>query len=353
MELPQRAGGTPGASPPPVGLNPMESPTALTGLERDAHLLFHQAGMDAVLIPPRLFASIERQVGQIRAAAFQQVSPFAPADQDLDGRDQHYWHLLICDHATGELLGAQRLSFSLWQQTPWESHHSYLEHCYPGFQQQFSTSGLTYLEVGRVFVAPQARDDFRILPSLMRASGLLARDTGHRFIVGLMSYRFVAAEQRADWVFLDQIRQAPFSIELPVPKPRHPLLFPEPLDQLYQDHRPAAPLPSSLASQLPGDADLDALARLLDSHLKADFQLPGLIRIYSRFTRARVAGLSVARDFNQIVEILMCNDLEEQSTGSLHPGLRLAHRRPWLQEQPWTAPHASSRSSSADQEGAE
>jgi hypothetical protein len=30
---------------------------------------------------------------------------------------------------------------------------------------------------------------------------------------------------------------------------------------------------------------------------------------------------------------LMCNDLEEQSTGAMHPGLLIPHERPWLQEQ--------------------
>jgi hypothetical protein len=291
-------------------------------LDRDRFLLFHQGGLDALLIPPRLFAAVEEDVGRLRAAAFRQVSPYAPEELDLDGRDGHYWHLLICDPTCNRLLGAQRLGFSRWQPPSLGSSHSYLEHCYPGFQNNFSDAGLSYLEVGRVFVAPESRDDFRILPSLMRASGLLARDTGHRFIVGLMSYRFVAPEQQADWLFLEQILQPPFSIDLPVPPPRHPLEFPPTAPRTHR----------SLANLLPENADLDALGRLLESQLKCGFTLPGLIRIYSRFTRARVGGLTVARDFNQIVEILMCNDLNDHSTGALHPGLRIAHGKPWLQE---------------------
>ena len=297
----------------------MESSEAVEGLCRERFLLFHQGGLDALLIPPRMFKQIETPLGAIRAAAFRQVSPFAPAERDLDGRDCHYWHLLISNPGTGQLLGAQRLSFSRWQIPQWASSHSYLEHCYPGFENNFAREALTYLEVGRVFVAPEHREDFRILPALMRASGLLARDTGHRYIVGLMSYRFVGAGMNADWMFLDQIRQPPFSIGLPVPAARHPLVFPEKL--------------TGLAKHDGGHGDLDALGRAINNQLGAGFQLPGLIRIYSRFTKARVAGLSVAKDFNQIVEILMCNDLEEQSTGAMHPGLLIPHERPWLQEQ--------------------
>ncbi len=296
----------------------MTNPDVLRGLDRERFLLFHQGGLEALLIPPRLFKQIEAPVGRIRAAAFRQVSPFAPTGRDLDGRDGHYWHLLICNSSNGQLLGAQRLSFSRWQAADWDSSHSYLEHCYPGLRGCFAREALTYLEVGRVFVAPRHRDDFRILPALMRASGLLARDTGHRYIAGLMSYRFVAAGMQADWMFLDQIRQPPFSIDLPVPAARHPLMFPVDVGCFEGVDK--------------GDGDLDALGRALERQLGTGFQLPGLVRIYSRFTRAKVAGLSVARDFNQIVEILMCNDLEDQSTGALHPGLRIPHEQPWLHE---------------------
>jgi len=308
------------AAPRFVESIPMGRDQDLIHLNREQFLLFHQRGLDALLVPPRCFAEVEDSVGSIRATAFRQVSPFAPAERDLDGRDQHYWHLLVCDHSSGRLLGAQRLSFSRWQQPNWGSDHSYLEHCYPGLQHSMESHGLTYLEVGRVFVSPQYRDDFRILPTLMRASGLLALDTAHRFILGLMSYRFVAPEQRADWAFLQQINQPPFSIDLPIPPARHPLPIPEGTQAVVVE---------------PGRCrDLDALSRLVADQVDGEFTLPGLIRIYSRFSQARVAGLSVARDFNQIVEVLMCNDSQDQSSGSKHPGLSIPHQRPWLAEQP-------------------
>ena len=315
-------GAAPSPTLPGVGCTGEQGAEPGVTLDREPFLLFHQGGLDALLVPPRLFPQIEDDVGELRAAAFREVSPFAPLEKDLDGRDSHYWHLLVCEHGNQRLLGAQRLSFSRWQQPDWGSKQSYLEHCYPGFQGCFAAQELTYLEVGRVFVAPTCRNDFRILPSLMRASGLLARDTGHRYIVGLMSYRFVKADQEADWQFLNQIRLPPFSIDLPVPAARHPLETPINRGQIMP----------GLSDQLPADADLDALAKLLRKESGTSFQLPGLIRIYSRFTRAKVAGLSIARDFNQIVEILMCNDLEDHSTGALHPGLLIPHKQPWLNE---------------------
>jgi len=295
---------------------------SLDGELLERFVLFQQDSLSAVLLPPSRFNSIETSLGQLRGAAFQQVSPFAPVDRDLDGRDPHYWHLLICEQSSGKLLGAQRLSFSLWQQGDWGSQHSYLEHTYPGLAQSFAADQLTYLEVGRVFVAPHARLDPRVLPSLIRAAGLLARATNHRYILGLMSFRYVSQQSWADWLFLDRIQRPPYNQSLPIPAGRHPLAFP-----------PGIPKPPL---QDEGSSDLEALARQIRG-LEAEqapppgntFKLPGLIRIYSRFTQARVAGLTVARDFNQVVEILIGTDLQSASQGSRHPGLEIPYREPW------------------------
>ncbi len=280
-------------------------------------LLYEQGRISALLLPPEEFSAVEATVGEFRAAAFQQVSPFAPVDRDLDGRDHHYWHLLVCDRASGALLGAQRLSFSCWQPAGWDSSQSYLEHCYPGLAQAFGAAELSYLEVGRVFVAPQARHNLQVLPALIRASGLLARSTGHRYIMGLMSYRWVEPDSLGDWLFLDRIRRPPYTMSLPLPQPRHPLRFPD-------------RLPTPPADPCTLQPNLEALAATIRSERPGGFELPALIRIYNRFTSARVAGLSLARDFNQIVEILMCTDLNDPSQGSNHPGLDLPHRQPWL-----------------------
>ncbi len=296
---------------------PVDAASLLSAPERQRWLLYEQGRISVFLLPPESFSVVEAIVGELRAAAFRQVSPYAPVDRDLDGRDGHYWHQLVCDRASGVLLGAQRLSFSLWQPAAWGSSQSYLQHCYPGLAQAFAAAHLPYLEVGRVFVAPQARHNLQVLPALIRGSGLLARATGHRYILGLMSYRWVGPECQGDWLFLDRITRAPYTVAMPLPSARHPVAFPAQLQALPLE--PLSPQPS-----------LEDLAAQIRSATGASFVLPALIRIYNRFTAARVAGLSVARDFNQIVEILMCSDLHDYSQGAHHPGLTIPHHQPWL-----------------------
>lgn len=176
--------------------------------------------------------------------------------------------------------------------------------------------------MGRVFVAPQARRNLQVLPALIRGDALLTRATGHRYVLGLMSYRAVAPHCIGDWLFLDRIRRSPYTISLPVALALHPLKFPLSLPQME--------LP------LLSDGDLKACVdQILASELVmgcfgcsiASLRLPGLIRIYNHITRARVAGLSLARNFHQIVEILMTNDLHDNSQGANHPGLSTSHRR--------------------------
>jgi len=109
-------------------------------------LFFEQDSIVVILLPPTEFGSVRDIVGRLRGAAFCDVLPFVQADFDLDGRDHHYWQLLVCDQRSGELHGAQRLSLSLCQVKGWGSQHSYLEHCYPSIASCFASDNLSYLK---------------------------------------------------------------------------------------------------------------------------------------------------------------------------------------------------------------
>lgn len=294
----------------------------LPGLFEDA-LFFRQDVFATYLLRPGQFAAVAPLVGTLRAEAFREVSAHGPQDCDLDGRDGHYWHLLIWDAACGRLAGAQRLSFSSWQGPHWSGQHSYLEHCYPGLARSFARQSLSYLEVGRVFVAHSHRDDLRILPNLLRAAGMLAQQTAHRYTLGLMSYGHHLHRPEVVDAFLAGLRLPPFRFEgsLPVPPPRHPV-------------QPAAAAEESPAAAPPppcgGYRQLEQQLQRLDP----GFRVPGLVRLNASLCRARVAELSFAHDFNKIIEILMVADTEVAAPGLSHPGLHLPHRRPWLEAMP-------------------
>lgn len=86
------------------------------------------------------------------------------------------------------------------------------------------------------------------------------------------------------------------------------------------------------------DADLGCdTYRDLERQLRREdesFRVPGLVRLNASLSGARVAGFSIARDFNQIIEILMACDGWEPAPAQSHPALVLPHRSPWLPQGP-------------------
>jgi hypothetical protein len=302
--------------------NPMARSTDQLDLPRhfDQALFFQKDVLATYLLRPAQFAAVAAEVGALRAEAFLEVSAHGPREQDLDGRDGHYWHLLIWDTASARLAGAQRLSFSSWQGSDWSGQHSYLEHCYPGLAGAFAACDLTYLEVGRVFVAQSHRDDLRILPNLLRAAGMLAQQTGHRYTMGLMSYGHHQHRPEVVDAFMRGLRLPPFRLDppLPIPPPRHPL----------------QPSTASVRTEAVDELPICSSYRQLEQHLQAldpAFRIPGLVRLNASLCHGRVADLSFAQDFNQIIEILMVADTTAAAPGLSHPGLQLPHRRPWLE----------------------
>ena len=302
---------------PPPGNDALDSP-ALPDLPRQypGALFFRQGDLETYLLRPDDFGTLAGGIGRLRAEAFREVSPLGPRHSDLDGRDAHYWHLLVWDRRTGSVAGAQRLSFSRWQPEAWDGHCSYLEHCFPGLARDLTEAGHPYLEVGRIFVTPLHRADFRILPTLLRSAAMLARATDHRWTLGLMSFCQIGQPQALVERFLERLRLPPFCAgDLNLPRPRHPV-----------------PGLHDTAAADPADLDCRTYRELEQQLRQVDerFRVPGLVRLNAGLSGARVAGFSIARDFNQIIEILMACDGWEPAPAQSHPALVLPHRSPWL-----------------------
>jgi hypothetical protein len=121
----------------------------------------------------------------------------------------------------------------------------------------------------------------------------------------MVSYNHFEHGEALNRRFLASLLIPPFRDPLEVPLPRHPLPLSEELAQ---------PLPASHYGEL---------ERGLEECYQEPFRVPVLMRCYAQFGNARVAGLSLARDFNQITEILMHCDLD---------GLTSRQRRRWVVE---------------------
>lgn len=272
----------------------MEKETlALFSADLASQLCFVQGSFTAFCLSPHHFRSVAPWVGAVRARSYRQISPHGPEEVDLDGRDAHYWHLLILDQQRGTLAGSLRLALSRWHEDGWDGRRSYLEHCYPGLDQAFRQRGEAYAEIGRTFVASPYQRTSPVLLMLLRAMVSIPLATGHPHLLGMVSYNHFQHSEPLQKRFLSLLFQPPFLADLAVPPPRHPF-------------------PSLSPPRLPrsdGPRSLSQLERSLEQEFQEPFRVPLLLKKYVAFGNAHVAGVSLARDFNQICEILMHCDL--------------------------------------------
>jgi len=256
---------------------------------------FDQNQFSAYFLSPAQFQPIAAWVGALRASTYRQISPLGPEQVDLDGRDAHYWHLLILDQERHCLAGCLRMGLSGWHGPGWDGSHSYLEHCYPGLDQHFREGGLSYAEIGRTLVATPYQRTSPVLRMLLRAMVSIPLATGHTNLIGMVSFNHLQHSESLYGSFLAALLQQPFGEDQGIPPARHP--FPARTEDLKAD---LAPVVESLGE----------LERRLEQQFEEPFRAPLLLQKYMSFGNAKVIGLSLARDFNQICEILMRCNLE-------------------------------------------
>ena len=113
----------------------------------------------------------------------------------------------------------------------------------------------------------------------------------------MVSYNHLHHSEGLHRRFLGALLQPPFASAVAIPQPRHP--FPLTNQEGLAEY------------QSPATLNLAALEKQLRESTQEPFRAPLLLKKYMSFGNARVAGLSLARDFNQICEILMLSDLNK------------------------------------------
>ena len=256
--------------------------------------LFDVEGLDLYLIRGHQFPAVAEAVGRLRESTYREQLSGSGESLDLDGRDQAYDHLLLVETNSGVLAGSARLQFlpagSREDDLP-NGNSSYLEHVYPGIKKTLTDLG-NHLEIGRVALANRFQRQPHSLMALFRGGLLIAVRSGYTTLHGLVSYNHFAYADAVNEVFLSNLMQPPYRQSEPtLPAPRHPV-------------------ETIRASDAPSDIpNVQALEVEIRSHHADTFRLPVLLRQYFNLMEARVCGLSLARDFNQITEILMSADL--------------------------------------------
>jgi len=258
---------------------------------------FDQNQFSAYFLSPTQFQPIAAWVGALRASTYRQISPLGPEQVDLDGRDAHYWHLLILDRERRCLAGSLRMGLSEWHGAEWDSRHSYLEHCYPGLDQHLRRRGIRYAEIGRTLVATPYQRTSPVLRMLLQAMASIPLATGHTNLLGMVSFNHLQHSENLNHSFLAALLRPPFGEDDGLPPARYPF----PLRAEGSNQPGFAPLANKLAE----------LELILEQHFEEPFRAPLLLKKYTSFGNAKVISLSLARDFNQICEILMRCDLSK------------------------------------------
>jgi hypothetical protein len=292
---------------------PVSLPLQLVERELSSFRLYSSQGLDLYLLPGERFAPYADAVGILRELTYRQQLSGSGHSHDLDSRDPHYDHFLLVEGSSGELAGSARLQFvpqcheaEAELRLP-QGSQSYLEHVYPGLKASLARQG-NHLEIGRVALAPRFQRLPHTLMCLFRGGLQVAVSSGYGSIHGLVSYNHFAHADAVNERFLSSLMRPPFlDTRQPCPQPRHPL-------EAIQ------------ASTSPGPTHtIQELEQLIRAELAPSFRLPVLLRQYINLMEARVRNLSLARDFNQITEILMAADLKRIPSRRLSHFIDFAH----------------------------
>jgi hypothetical protein len=243
------------------------------------------------VLPPGRFDHILDWLGQHRAMAFGLYAPLNRLDSDLDGRDQAYHQLLLWDPVARQLIGGQRLQFFSRDRKPCCSHAateatSYLEHCYPGFVPIKLAEHGGFAEVGRTFVMPSYRRS-HWLRELIRAFVRLPEQLGIHRAYGMLSFDQRSLDPETIATFLGCLESSLFASEESVPVARYPYAAEDmPEQRLAWD-----------------GSDLTLLELLLKAQ-DPQFALPGVLRPYRTLCSVEYMGVSEAKSYNQIIQLL-------------------------------------------------
>ena len=294
-------------------------PPSWRKLNHGDSLLLSLDGLELHLIPGSRFEAVADAVGTLRESTYRKQISGSGNTRDLDGRDAYYDHLILVEPSTGVLAGCARLQFIPQFTQELElpsSQQSYLEHVYPGIKALLAEQ-THHGEIGRVALAQRFQRKPHSLMALFRGGLLIAARSGFNLLHGLVSYNHFAQSDAVNTAFLSALMRPPYrDTDVQLPPPRHPINTIKSEDSLH-------PIRNVQALELEIRKDHDD-----------DFRLPVLLRQYFNLMGAKVCDLSLARDFNQITEILVAVDLAQLAKERLGFFIDVEHR-PVYQQFSW------------------
>ena len=294
-------------------------PPSWRKLNHGDSLLLSLDGLELHLIPGSRFEAVADAVGTLRESTYRKQISGSGNTRDLDGRDAYYDHLILVEPSTGVLAGCARLQFIPQFTQELElpsSQQSYLEHVYPGIKALLAEQ-THHGEIGRVALAQRFQRKPHSLMALFRGGLLIAARSGFNLLHGLVSYNHFAQSDAVNTAFLSALMRPPYrDTDVALPPPRHPINTIKSDDSLHPIR------------------NIQALELEIRKEYDDGFRLPVLLRQYFNLMGAKVCDLSLARDFNQITEILVAVDLAQLAKERLGFFIDVEHR-PVYQQFSW------------------
>lgn len=264
------------------------------------YLLYETGPYQCFVIPGDRLGIILLEIGQIRELVFRKSLHGSGKEHDLDGLDPFYYHAIIWDNEQNQIMGGYRFRSNQDWNPEKIGRQSYIEKCYPGIYAQLSEHH-RFIELGRSFVNEGYQNDLFSLFLLWKGVliYLTTRFKDFHLIVGL------------PWVKLDDLSEESVSFLLSVLSNSH---FHTPLSKgviAKYPYQAKHLLKAELAHLAQQQHDMTSTFNIIHSIEGKKRCLPILLKQYINLMGAKTHGFSVARDFNNLLEVLMSTDLSK------------------------------------------
>jgi putative hemolysin len=272
-----------------------ELASEFASLPREA-LLFREGDHAVYAVRASWIPKAMTEIGRLREVVFRAVGEGSGKAIDLDRFDPHYWHLLVWNEASREIVGGYRAGI-----VSEVTRDAGLEGLYTDTLFRYSAEMVMQLadavELGRAFVVPHYQRQALPLSQLWKGIAVFMFRHGLPRMFGPVSISNDYASQ---------------SKEL--------------LMEFLERHRLAAPLAKGVSPRNPpvrrridgwthaeterATRDLGEVERMIDDIERGERAVPVLLRHYLRLN-ARLLAFNVDHDFGEVVDALMLVDIRD------------------------------------------
>ena len=243
------------------------------------------------LIPGIKLNKIFNWYGVQRAKSFNSLSTKTIIN-DIEERDNFYEHMIIWDKELKELAGGQRFLFSKKGYFK-NKNHSYLEEYHKGTFNKLKD--ISFCEIGRTFIMPKFQNK-KLLKELIRGFVKIPQELNMQLGIGLISFNNKILNEKSVNLFLKYLESSKSS-SIEFPEGKYALSCYVKEENLKVKYK----------FELKNFSKIEREIKKLDSK----FKFPPVLKPYIKFCGLKYEGFSVAKDYNNIIQLLFSGRYNE------------------------------------------